>query len=212
MSPSLNPRLWEMAHAPLQEEYWVLQHLPTTCLVTRTSTFISSFQYSPGESRSRMTKTARPLTLFDGTGPCRDSRRVGDLRRPSLDRSAKNAPRMLYRAIHSLGHKQFQQARQAASAGISSGVEKLTWSSLKGLSNSALLLIKWAVCKQISLLWFRSFRSLEKGNFVFQKCLSETPFKPDRVSFCTPNISSPERSTCKKIGNSVRVIRRLQAP
>ena len=29
------------------------------------------------------------------------------------------------------------------------------------------------------------FISLEKGKFVFQKSLSETPFKPDRVSFCT---------------------------
>ena len=32
------------------------------------------------------------------------------------------------------------------------------------------------------------FRSLEKGKFVFQKSLSESSFKPDRVSFCTPNI------------------------
>ena len=32
------------------------------------------------------------------------------------------------------------------------------------------------------------FKSLEKGKFVFQKSLSETPSKPDRVSFCTPNI------------------------
>ena len=33
----------------------------------------------------------------------------------------------------------------------------------------------------------RIFISLEEGKFVFQKSLSETPFKPDRVSFCTPN-------------------------
>ena len=31
------------------------------------------------------------------------------------------------------------------------------------------------------------FISLETGKFVFQKSLSETPFKQDRVSFCTPN-------------------------
>ena len=33
--------------------------------------------------------------------------------------------------------------------------------------------------------------SLEKGKYVFQKSLSETPFKPDRVSFCTPKIIFP---------------------
>ena len=27
----------------------------------------------------------------------------------------------------------------------------------------------------------------KKGKVVFQKSLSETPFKPDRVSSCTPN-------------------------
>ena len=48
-------------------------------------------------------------------------------------------------------------------------------------------LVKWAFCKQFSPLRYRIFRSLEKGKFVFQTSLSETPFKPDRVSFCTPN-------------------------
>ena len=43
------------------------------------------------------------------------------------------------------------------------------------------------LCKQISPLRYRIFRSLEKGKFVFQKSLSKTPFKPDWVSFCTPN-------------------------
>ena len=47
---------------------------------------------------------------------------------------------------------------------------------------------KWVFCKQFSLLRYRIFRSFRKGKFVFQKSLSETPFKPDRVSFCTPKI------------------------
>ena len=38
-----------------------------------------------------------------------------------------------------------------------------------------------ALCKQFSPLEY----SLEKGKLVFQS-LSETPFKPDWVSFCTP--------------------------
>ena len=49
---------------------------------------------------------------------------------------------------------------------------------------------KWAVCKQFSPLRCRIFISLKKGKFVCQTSLSErteTPFKPDRVSFCTPN-------------------------
>ena len=41
-------------------------------------------------------------------------------------------------------------------------------------------------CKQFSPLRYGSFTSLETGKFVSQKSLSETPFKPDRVSFCTP--------------------------
>ena len=71
---------------------------------------------------------------------------------------------------------------------LKSGVEKLTRSSLKGVLNRALFAYKngrfW---KQFSPLRYRMFRSFEKGKFVFQKSLSETPFKPDRVSFCTPN-------------------------
>ena len=43
-------------------------------------------------------------------------------------------------------------------------------------------------CKPFSPLNYRTFRSLEKGKFVFQKSFSETPFKPDQVSFCTPNL------------------------
>ena len=35
----------------------------------------------------------------------------------------------------------------------------------------------------------KTFISLEKGKFDFQKSLSETPFKPDGVSFCTPNFT-----------------------
>ena len=49
------------------------------------------------------------------------------------------------------------------------------------------LLIKWAFCKQFSPLRYRTFTSLKKGKFVLQKSLFKTPFKPDRVSFCTRN-------------------------
>ena len=69
----------------------------------------------------------------------------------------------------------------------SSGVEKLTRSSSKGaFQQGPFCLQKWAFCKQLSPLRYRTFISL--GKFVFQKSLSETPFKPDQVSFCTPNI------------------------
>ena len=37
---------------------------------------------------------------------------------------------------------------------------------------------KWSLCKQMSPLRARIFRSLEKGKFVFQKSLSKTPLKP----------------------------------
>ena len=62
-----------------------------------------------------------------------------------------------------------------------SGVEKLTRSSLQGLSNRALF-----AYKHYSPLRYRIFISLKRGKFVFEKSLSETPFKPDRFSFCTP--------------------------
>ena len=60
-----------------------------------------------------------------------------------------------------------------------SGVEKLTRSSLKGFLNRPLFAYKNGRFAS------RTFISLEKGKLVFQKFLSETPFKPDRVSFCT---------------------------
>ena len=65
---------------------------------------------------------------------------------------------------------------------------KLTRSSLKGFFCNRVLFAytKCALCKHFSPLRCRAFISLEKGKLVFQKCLSETPFKPDRVSFCTP--------------------------
>ena len=44
---------------------------------------------------------------------------------------------------------------------------------------------KWVFCKQFSPLRERTFVSIGKGKFVFQKSFSETPFKLDRVSFCT---------------------------
>ena len=54
-----------------------------------------------------------------------------------------------------------------------SGVEKLTGSGIGGFSNRPLI----------------SFISLEKGKFVSQMSLSETPFKSDRVSFQDPQKS-----------------------
>ena len=45
---------------------------------------------------------------------------------------------------------------------------------------------KWAFCKQFSPLRYRTFISLKKGKFVFQKSLSETPFKPDGSVFALP--------------------------
>ena len=72
--------------------------------------------------------------------------------------------------------------------GLLSGVEKLARSSLKGVSNRALLACKHGRFASSFLpLSYRIFISLEKGEFVFQKSLSETQFKPDRVSCCTPN-------------------------
>ena len=50
---------------------------------------------------------------------------------------------------------------------------------------------------QFSPLRYRSFISLEKANLSFKRSLSETPFKPDRVSFCTPNFKNPEKNTEK---------------
>ena len=46
----------------------------------------------------------------------------------------------------------------------------------------------WGACAKKTPHKYRIFITLEKGTFVFQKSLSETPLKPDRVSFCTPNI------------------------
>ena len=57
--------------------------------------------------------------------------------------------------------------------------------------NKALFAYKNGRCASSFLLsGCRTFISLEKGKFVFQKSLSETPFKPDRVSFCTPDFST----------------------
>ena len=61
----------------------------------------------------------------------------------------------------------------------------------------ATLIYNGAFCKQFSPLRYGTFISLEKGKFVFQKSLSETPFKPDRVSFCTPNLMSRDK-TCRE--------------
>ena len=52
--------------------------------------------------------------------------------------------------------------------------------------------------------------SLEKGKFVLQTSLSEIPFKPDQVSFCTPNtyFSSKifwDRKYGNVLGNSLPV-------
>ena len=66
------------------------------------------------------------------------------------------------------------------------------------------MLVKWAFCKQFSPLRYRTLISLEKGKFVFQKSLSETPFKPDQVSFCTPNfLLMEETNICEGLGGPV---------
>ena len=73
-------------------------------------------------------------------------------------------------------------------------MEELTRSSLKGFLNRTLFAYKnGRFASSFSLLRYRTFLSLEKGKFVFQKSLSETPSKPDRVSFCTLNSCRMER-------------------
>ena len=69
-----------------------------------------------------------------------------------------------------------------------SGVEKLTWSSLKGVSNRALFCLKNGHFASRFLLLGRAFLEASKRQIVFQKSLSETPFKPDRVSFALPKL------------------------
>ena len=59
-----------------------------------------------------------------------------------------------------------------------------------------------AFCEQFSRLRYRTFVSLEKGKFVFQKSLSETPFRLDRVSFALPNF-------CGKIDRKCLVAKRV---
>ena len=78
--------------------------------------------------------------------------------------------------------------RWRVSDSVRSG-KKLTQSSLKGffLFTGPFLLIRMGVLQAVFSLRFRTFISLRKGKFVFQKSLSETPFKLDRLSFCTPN-------------------------
>ena len=65
-------------------------------------------------------------------------------------------------------------------------MEKLTRSSSKGFLKRTLFAYKnGRFAGSFLLLGIGLFISLEKGRFVFQKSLSETPFKLDRVSFCT---------------------------
>ena len=71
------------------------------------------------------------------------------------------------------------------------------------------MLIKMGVCKQFSPLRYRMFISLEKDKFVFQTSLSETPFKPDRVSFCTSKILSLGEANSQNISMSVFGIRSI---
>ena len=52
-------------------------------------------------------------------------------------------------------------------------------------------LYKWAFCKRFLLLGI-GFYKPQKCKFVFQKSPSETPFKPDRVSSCTPKLTRPK--------------------
>ena len=64
----------------------------------------------------------------------------------------------------------------------------MTRSISKGVLNRALFACKMGVVQAVFPLRLRIFIGLEKGKSVFQKCLPEIPFKPDRVSFCTPNM------------------------
>ena len=69
-----------------------------------------------------------------------------------------------------------------------SGVEKLTRSSSKGFLNRALFAYKNGhFASSFPPLRYRTFISLEKAILSFKVPL-RNPFKPDRVSFCTPKI------------------------
>ena len=71
-----------------------------------------------------------------------------------------------------------------------SGVEKLTRSSLKGLSNRALFAYKSGrFTRRFLLLGIgRIFRSLEKGKFVIQKSLSQTYLNRTGSVFALPKM------------------------
>ena len=71
---------------------------------------------------------------------------------------------------------------------LTSGVEKLTRSSLKGVSNRALFLYKNGhFASSFLLLGIAVLEASKKANLSFKSPLSENPFRLDRVSFCTPN-------------------------
>ena len=78
-----------------------------------------------------------------------------------------------------LGMAERAQCRQHRS-----GVEKLTWSSLRGVSNRNLFAYK-------NGRFASRFLLLGIGFLEASKNLSETPFKPDRVSFSSPEQMTP---------------------
>ena len=80
-------------------------------------------------------------------------------------------------------------------------MEKLTRSSLKVFLNRALFAYKNGrfASSFFSPLRYRTFISLEESNFTFQQSLSEAPFRPDRVSFCTPNKNQGDEGNREKI-------------
>ena len=68
-------------------------------------------------------------------------------------------------------------------------MEKLTRSSLKGLLNRARFACKNGhFTSSFLLLGIGYIYKTFESRFVFEKYLSETPLKPDRVSFCTPKM------------------------
>ena len=72
-----------------------------------------------------------------------------------------------------------------------SGVAKLTWSSSKGVQNRALFACKNGLFASSFLLSGIALYRPQKRQICLSEVLSQTPFKPDRVSFGTPNSRVP---------------------
>ena len=105
--------------------------------------------------------------------------------------------------------KYFSKFRFQVSVGFglfTSGVEKLTGSSFKGVFKQGPFAYKnGRFASSFFPLRYRIFISLESGKFVFQTFLSETPFKADRVSSCTPNYRLFSRNSLPNLNRPVVV-------